>query len=792
MKKVIKFLSFLLAFVTMFSLVSCSKKITIENNDHTYYPMDIDLSKYALVIYVSPEGKDSSMGTSIEKPVKTIERAKDIVRAKKASVNGDIAVVLREGVYYPSKKVVFDENDSGNENQKIVWSNYPGENAVISGGRKIEGWKEYKDGIYYADVDMPHIRNLFVNGTRATLARTPNVGEWYEMAFWDTEDKNMQIYTDVLPNLQIGSEVGIAFSWAMRYFRIKDLIDKDGITVVKFEDEEEQLFFGEYDMGRTWPILDNNEMFYAQNAFEYLDQNGEFYYDEEDKKLYFMPPIGVDLSVSEVYVPELEGLIEIKGSSDKKKVTNLVFNGLVFEHSGFTAVERTGFVDLQAGHYAVSQNEYTLLYDVPTSTVHIQNANNITVQNSIIRHSGGSAITCYLSCENINIYGNYITDISASGIMIAPFASAKSGKKSLYRPYEEGEPVNYEVHDILVKNNVINWIGMEYHGGIGICNAVGYNVWILNNEVGYTHYTGISNGWGWSTTELIMHDVTIAYNDVHHNLMSMEDGACFYNLNNVPNLQVRYNYFHDITRNKYASKSAPCYAIYLDEGTSNATVTKNVIDNANEHQTSAILSGGILFHKVGYYNYTLGNLYMDDAEAKDIIANCGVTYEYSNLSMRNDCSYGQTALTGVAMAQPENGFNGETGIKIELKKAVNVTALGRFYYYGNRQKHAVSIYDGNGNKIVEAIVDMGVGYADRYGFKYSRLETPIKLVAGTYYIVTEEYAGGDLYLGATSVITYDKTLFNLSAHVKIENGKISESVVNQTAYASGVVNFLYE
>ncbi len=754
--------------------------------DHGPTVEPFDPGDYAVVVYVSPDGDDQSLGIREDSPVRTLERAQEIARARAAAAGGDVAVVLRQGTYFPSRTLTFDERDSGKNGNKVVWTNYPGERAVVSGGRRVTGWTPVQDGVYVADLDLPYVRNLYVNGERQTLARTPNVGAWLQMAYWDTDNAEVQIYADEA-EVSPGDELGIACSWAMRYFRVKNVREEDGVVKIGFEEEETQLFFGEYELGRSWPIMDNNEMFFVQNGRAHLDAKGEFYFDKQAGKLYYIPKENVDMETAEIWVPELEGLLRIRGSATNRRVENLVFNGIVFEYAGFTAAERTGFIDLQAALYAVESTEQILKYDVPTGTVHIENAENIGIQNCVIRHAGGNGINVYLSASEISLTGNQITDISASGIQIAPYVSAKTDGKDLYRPYSPGEPNNYEVHGVDVVNNVVSWIGMEYHGGVGIGNAVGYDIRILHNEIGFTHYTGITNGWGWSTIEYVMKDITIAYNDVHHNMMTMEDGGCFYNLNNIPNLQVRGNYFHDILRNRYASKSAPCYAIYLDEGTSNVFVTENVIAAANENEREM----SMLFHNVGFGNYTLNNYHEDASEASAIIENAGVTSQYSNMSLKNHSAWGNSALTHVRMGQPENGMDGEVGFKFTLNRQVNVTALGRFWSYGNVQRHRVTIYDLNGREKLSAVVDMSKGYPDYNGFKYVRLNGSYVLSAGTYYIVSEEFSGGDLWLGNTSIVVSSPD-FRVEGHVRIENGELKEGTSGSESFAAGVVNFLYE
>ena len=64
------------------------------------------------VFYVSPSGSDENPGTE-EKPLKTIEKARDAVRAIDGEMTGDIEVVLRGGTYRIDHTLVFDHRDSG-------------------------------------------------------------------------------------------------------------------------------------------------------------------------------------------------------------------------------------------------------------------------------------------------------------------------------------------------------------------------------------------------------------------------------------------------------------------------------------------------------------------------------------------------------------------------------------------------------------------------------------------------------------------------------------------------------
>ena len=70
---------------------------------------------------------------------------------------------------------------SGTPESPVIYQSYPGEQAVISGGRPITGWKPGPEGVWMAE--LPHVksgawtfRQLFVNDQRRSRPRLPKQG----------------------------------------------------------------------------------------------------------------------------------------------------------------------------------------------------------------------------------------------------------------------------------------------------------------------------------------------------------------------------------------------------------------------------------------------------------------------------------------------------------------------------------------------------------------------------------------------------------------------------------------
>ena len=125
--------------------------------------------------YVAPNGSDSNPGTQ-EQPLASLQAVQEKVRKLVADgLKSNVMVIIRAGVYELTEPLAFGPADSGNTKYSITYSAYPRESVVISGGRRITGWKEMKPDLWSATIDKKcNLEQLYVNNKRAIHARTPN------------------------------------------------------------------------------------------------------------------------------------------------------------------------------------------------------------------------------------------------------------------------------------------------------------------------------------------------------------------------------------------------------------------------------------------------------------------------------------------------------------------------------------------------------------------------------------------------------------------------------------------
>jgi len=131
-------------------------------------------SVVAAELYVSPNGSDDFAGSSKEKPVASLAKARDLARshAGKEAVTVNVA----DGVYYLPETLTFTSEDSGTATHPIVYRAENEGGAVLSGGSKLKlNWTSYKDGIFQAKTPAGlEVDQLFIDGKAQRMARYPN------------------------------------------------------------------------------------------------------------------------------------------------------------------------------------------------------------------------------------------------------------------------------------------------------------------------------------------------------------------------------------------------------------------------------------------------------------------------------------------------------------------------------------------------------------------------------------------------------------------------------------------
>jgi len=535
-------------------------------------------------IYVAPDGDDSNPGT-LDQPLATLEKARDLVRTMNSAMTEDITVYLRGGTYPLTSTVTFSNADSGNGDLYVEYVAYEGERPLITGGQPITGWTVFDaaNNIYSANAGTTVFRQLYVNGVKAIRARTPNlladnVANFNRLSGWDKDAHNVQVPSSAVAewNNLTKVEMHIMIAWGDSTLRIASITNSGGTAYVQFQNDEDSLVFI-----RPNPRMDQvgwgeGRAYYFENAMEFLDQPGEWYLDETTNTVYYKPRSGEDMATATVIAPMLETLMSVEGTSTSDQVHNLRFEGLTFAHSTFLRPSEHGFLDAQAGQYnltAEANNDQTIAR--PPAGVRVMNAHHIHFERNLFTQMGATGLDFVSGTQDDLIVGNAITEIAGNGFSIGKFTADETTEYHVpYNPADKNEICTRDTFT----NNYINRVTTEFQGGCGI--AAGYPAYLTieHNEVSHTNYTGISVGYGWTASPTAMTHNKINYNNIHHVNEIMTDGGAIYTLSNQDTgSEIQYNYIHDYACSQWADYG--CNGLYLDEQTSGYTIAHNVLIN---------------------------------------------------------------------------------------------------------------------------------------------------------------------------------------------------------------------
>jgi hypothetical protein len=577
------------------------------------------------VLYVAPDGDDSNPGTFAQ-PLRTVARARDLVRIKNGAMTADITVYLCGGTYPQTSTLTFANADSGSGGFYVKYMAYAGERPLVTGGQPIKGWKVFDatNNIHAANAGTTAFRQLYVNGVKAIRARSPNLGANGEANFdrlsgWDKTAHNVQLAASYVSNWNnlTKVEMHLMTAWADNILRIASISTSGDTAYVKVQSAEDAILFVRPNPNLAQKGWGAGRAFYFENALELLDQAGEWYLDEAASVVYYKPRTGEDMTTATVVAPMVETILSVSGTSTADQASYIWFQGLTFAHSTFLRPSQYGFLDAQAGQYnltATADNKQTV--GRPPAGVMVTNANHIHFERNLFAQMAATGLDFVSGTHDDLIIGNVFTQIGGSGISVGKFTADETTEYHVpYNPADRNEICTNDV----IKNNYIDDVTTEILGACGIACGYPRNLDIEHNEVTGTNFTGISVGYGWTTATNAMSNNKINYNNIHGVANVLAGGAGISTQSNQgPASEIRYNYLHDFGQTPWADYAIQ--GLYLDEGTTGYTVAQNVMVN----------TPGVLIAPTAGAN-TLTDNGADPAGAQATMASAGIEPSFADI-----------------------------------------------------------------------------------------------------------------------------------------------------------------
>ena len=513
------------------------------------------------VFHVARTGNDTNVGDETA-PFVSIVKAQQAVREKiAAGLTGNARVLIHGGTYELSQPLTFDPLDSGTAKYSITYAAVSNETVVVSGGQRITDWKQEDNGLWSTVIPEVsagnwYFRNLYVNGRRATRARSPNTNDaapYYTLKGFAKSNWAMTLGAGQVAAWKNLADVELVLmgTWSIIRKRISyaDPVTSTIITELPHLGSS----------GMEEPGIGTS--CYLENARAFLDQPGEWYLDRVSGILSYWPRAGEDLTTAEVIAPRLTALLQIRGTA-RQLVENLHFDGICFYYSDATFPSH-GYSGGSQGYYRADNYPTTKALTRIDVAVQFEGAKSCSIENGELAHVGGNALHLFKGCSQVLIQGNRIYDVGDSGIEIGD------------RPYPPINPLptlGVQNHSNAILNNDISDCGTTYHDGDAILLRPAAQTLVAHNFVHDCLHHGIAIG---TTRDVLPPGIADGYwiknNEIKNVCQIMSDSGPIYVWGRqTGNNSIAGNVIHD-TR-AYG-------AIYFDDDSSGYRVEGNIVYN---------------------------------------------------------------------------------------------------------------------------------------------------------------------------------------------------------------------
>ena len=555
--------------------------------------------------YVAPDGNDANAGT-ITAPFKTLQHARDVVRTVNSNMTGDINVYLRGGNYPVNSTINLTSTDSGTNGHHVVYAAYQNEKPVLNGGVQVTGWTQHSGNIWKAPLNRDNkLRAIYVNGKRAHMASktinsagcygtyTVTAGQapwaWESGSQCDGAKYSLSDLPAVASN-QDDVEIKSATTWTTAIVGVRQITtSSDGANRVALFQQPGAAIAqgppnGNFNAGGTHTFM---------NAYEFLDQPGEFYFDKTNHTLYYYKSSSEDMTSAQVFAPNnLSTLIKIAGTSTTDHARNITFSGLTVEHSDWNLVNVAGSVFRQGQQgNAIStvyakKNFHAYTYrnvDLPPGIIQIENADGISLLRNTVQHTGADGINMVNDVTDSQLTGNITNDIAGSAITVGHPQHVYIGDYTSTN--NEKYPVNVEgvCKNISITDNYLYDSAVLFQGSSAVSAYFTDSLSVRHNRIEKSPWAGITLGWGWwnfdgssnsirpGVPTITAKNNTISYNQIVDTMQVLGDSAPIYDLGSQPGTEISNNYIQGVP-------AGHKYGLHPDEGSAYINFHDNVLD----------------------------------------------------------------------------------------------------------------------------------------------------------------------------------------------------------------------
>ena len=517
---------------------------------------------YAENYYVSTTGDTLNSG-SFSSPFLKVQQAVDIMQA------GDICYI-RQGIYHEN---VIVDNIDGSSGNPIIFTSYNNERVVFDGTISIDStWTPYSDNIWSVNIDFD-IWQLFVDYEEMVMARWPNAN-FRDGSIWDKENhwahglidddenayQNGTMVDKPHGNISL-ADIGFNIQGATAILNVgsfktytKEVLSHNGNSFT-------------YEPVDLWKTKHHD--YFLERKLEFLDSEGEWFYDPDSSKLYFWPIDNVDPNTLNIRGKVQSYAFDIN-NSDYIEIRDLEFFGTTFKfnNSDNSIVDHCNLV-----YPSCYKRMLGFIGTQPEMSV-FNSSRYCTVSNSAFRYTDGSALEMYSNDNTIdNCYFYHIdytsTDLNGLMTTIQMGGSNNVFKRNTMHKMGASATLNPGNSATIELNDMSDSGHMQSDGALIQCMVgqqpdvqIRYN-WLHDTEKFGARFDGEGDGYG---------------GHMHHNVIWNVQGG----------IMVK-GYNHNIYNNTaFDNGDKNDIIIMIDQGGNEGTLTvNNAANKMAGHRTSS-------------------------------------------------------------------------------------------------------------------------------------------------------------------------------------------------------------
>ncbi len=421
--------------------------------------------------YVSPSGSDKLNGLSRSVnfwtktgPFKTLDRAQQAIRQLKAAgkFNQDITVHVGKGIYQLQSALRFDDRDSGLPGQEIQWVGEK-DASIISGGITLKNCQPYESDnpnkILSCPLDANTVVNikgdnnnrlegnapkfeLFVNDRRMHLARWPD-NEWAHIRVPLNEKTHFRVF-EKLPSFS-----GDLSKAQVHIFPGNDFYDHyAGVSTLDLDNNIITL------SSEAIYNLAGGRRFYLENIKAALDNAEEWFYDQTNNKIFFIP--SSNLVPKNIVLSSALNLLMINDAS------HISFKNLAFRYTTAHAIRVHGSNNIVFDNIEINNIAGQAINAIENTSITISNSNIHDIGYGGIFISGGDRPT--LTPSNNTIENNRISDFGSILFGLSPAIEIQGvGSEITHNLISNGNSSAIKLHgnDHLIEKNEISQVCLQ-------------------------------------------------------------------------------------------------------------------------------------------------------------------------------------------------------------------------------------------------------------------------------------------------------------------------------------------